>query len=212
MTTLSDHRTVQTPVRDQGRRSACVGFAVAAAHEWMRADKVRSVEDVLWVAHQMGGDPNLEATTVQYALQGLQQHRHADEAAWPYGLPAFPAERPKEARDVQNQADLVAWRRMRSLALDAIADEIAHARAVVLTLGVVVGAWPKSGLVDAPAGRKTPGAHAVLAVGTTTLASDIRTVIKNSWGVAWGVDGYGLVSPRYLEQYARAGHVLEPAA
>jgi hypothetical protein len=176
----------------------------------MRPDRLRSVEDVLWAAHQIGGNPNVEGTTVQYALQGLQRHRHADEAAWPYGSPAFPAERPADAKDAQNQVELAAWRRMPSLDLDTVANEIARGRAVVLTVGVVLGAWPKSGQVDAPAGRKTPGAHAVLAVGTTNLGSELRIIIKNSWGAGWGVNGYGFVSRRYLDEYGRAGHVLEP--
>jgi C1A family cysteine protease len=211
LTILSDYRTAQTPVRNQGSRSACVGFAVAAAHEWMRPELLGSVEDVLWAAHQIGGNPHLERTSVQFALQGLQQHRHAHETAWPYGSPAFPAERPTEAKDEQNQAELVVWRRMPSLDLDTVADEIAPGHAVVLTVGVVLGAWPQNGYVDAPAGRKTPGAHAVLAVGTEDVGSEIRIIIKNSWGVGWGANGYGFVSSRYLDQYGRAGHVLEPA-
>jgi Papain family cysteine protease len=211
LTILSDHRADQTPVRNQGSRSACVGFAVAAAHEWMRPESLRSIEDVLWAAHQIGGDPNTESTSVQFALQGLQQHGHADEAAWPYGSPAFPAERPAEAKDPQNRAELAAWRRMPSLDLDTVANEIASGRAVVLTLGVVLKAWPKTGVVDAPAGRKTPGAHAVLAVGTTRMGSEVQVIIKNSWGVGWGVGGYGFISSRYLDSYVRAGHILEPA-
>jgi C1A family cysteine protease len=101
---------------------------------------------------------------------------------------------------------------MPSVGLDAIADSVARGSAVVLTLAVAYGAWPKTGIVDAPAGRKTPGAHAVLAVGTATLATDIWVTFKNSWGTGWGVDGYGFVSPRYLDHYVRAAHVLEPAA
>lgn len=212
MTTLLDYRAVQSPVRDQSNRPACVGFAVAAAHEWMRPHTIRSVEDVLWAAHQTSGDPRVEATKVQYALQGIQQHRHAEEAAWPYGCPAFPAGRPDDAKDARRQADLTAWRRMPLVDFDSVGNEVGRGNAVVLTLGVVPGAWPKSGIVDAPAGRKTPGAHAVLAVGTTTLANQIRTIIKNSWGTRWGVDGYGFVSSRYLDEYALVGHVLEPAA
>lgn len=160
----------------------------------------------------MGGNPSAEETTVQYALEGVQQHRHAEEPAWPYGSPAFPAERPDAAKDAQRQADLPTWRRLQSVDLDSVADEVARGTAVVLTLGVVPGAWPRSGVVDAPGGRKTPSAHAVLAVGTTIEAAETRTIIKNSWGRGWGLDGYGFVSARYLDQYARAGHVLEPAA
>jgi len=207
----SDHRTVQTPVRDQGNRGACVGFAVAAAHEWMRLGTVRSVEDVLWAAHTQGGDPLLETTTVQRALVGVQIYRHAEEAAWPFNTPPFPATRPTDAADLNRQVDLVAWRRLPEVDAEVVTLEVARGNAVVLTLGVVVGAWPRSGNVDAPAGRKTPKGHAVLAVGSDGT-SDGRTLIKNSWGVRWGVGGYGFVSSRYLDEYHRVGHVLEAVA
>lgn len=211
MTTTSDHRLIQTPVRDQGSRTACVGFAVAAAHEWMRPSTVRSVEDVLWAAHKIGGDPSVEGTTVEFALQGVQRHRHAEEAAWPYGFPAFPGDRPDDAKDTTRQVELTAWHALATLDLDSIAEEVARGSAVVLTLAVVPGAWPMSGYVDAPVGRKTPGAHAVLAVGSATLANEPRALIKNSWGTGWGHGGYGFVSSRYIDYYARSAHVLEPA-
>jgi hypothetical protein len=101
---------------------------------------------------------------------------------------------------------------MPSVHSDDVFEEMTRGRAVILTLGLVLGAWPYDGEIDAPIGRKTPGSHAVLAVGTIEVAAETRTVIKNSWGTGWGIDGYGLISQRYLEHYARAGHVLEPAA
>ncbi len=216
MTALSDHRSGQSPVRDQGPRGACVGFAVAAGHEWMRPTAIRSVEDVLWVAHRTGGDPHKEGTSVQLALQGLDEHQHAEESAWPYGSPPFPAQRPPAAGDPTRQAPLPAWRRLPDRDLDTVATEVARGAAVVLTLDVVPGAWPKTGVVDAPPGRKARGRHAVLAVGTTldpTRADpEAQTLIKNSWGAGWGLAGYGLVTARYLSTYGRVAHVLEPAA
>jgi C1A family cysteine protease len=208
----SDNRLAQTPIRNQENRGSCVGFAVAAAHEWMRPGTIRSVEDVLWAAHQVGGDPAVEGTHVEYALRGLAIHQHAHEVAWPYGAPPFPADRPATAQDQDNQASLTNWRAMPSIDLDRVGQEIADGNAVVLTVLVVHDAWPKSGIVDAPPGRKTPGAHAVLAVGTGTSGIDEVALVKNSWGVGWGLDGYGLMSRRYLESYCRTAHVLEPAA
>jgi C1A family cysteine protease len=215
MSVLSDHRARQTPVRDQQQRGACVGFAVAAAHEWMRPAAVRSVEDVLWAAHQIGGDPRQEGTSVLFALTGLEQHQHAEETAWPFGEPPFPADRPAAADQPDRQAALPVWRRMAGDDPDAVASEVVRGAAVVLTLAVVPGAWSKTGLVDAPAGRKTRGRHAVLAVGSLDSAGaepEGGTLIKNSWGAGWGLAGYGVVSSRYLSSYATVAHVLEPAA
>lgn len=207
-----DHRGMQTPVRDQLQRGACVGFAVSAAHEWMQPGQLRSVEDALWAAHQMGGNPASEGTTVQRALDGLQQHRHAEEAAWPYGCPAFPASRPLPAQDPGRQVDLPQWRRLAPSDFDSISGEVLRAAAVVLAVGVALNAWPKTGIVDAPHGRKTPAAHAVLAVGLVTFPDGTTTLlIKNSWGAGWGESGYGFMSRRYVDNYTITAHVLEPA-
>ncbi len=212
MIPLSDHRPAQTPVRDQGGRGACVGFAVAAAHEWMRPTDSRSVEDVLWAAHLIGGDPKVEGTLVEFALRGIEQHGHALESAWPFGAPPFPADRPIAARDACNRAALTSWRRLPTVDTATLATEVARGAAVVVTLAIVANAWPPGGIVDAPAGRKALRNHAVLAVGTSELEDEPHTVIKNSWGPGWGVNGYGFITPRYLAIYARAGHSLEPAA
>jgi C1A family cysteine protease len=208
-----DYRDNQTQVRNQGDRSTCVGFAVAAENEWMRPSTIRSVEDALWAAHQLGANPSHERTSVQLALEGLRLHRHAEESAWPYGSPPFPAARPAVANETGRQSDMVVWRRMTTIDADEVTNEISRGYAVVLTLGVVVGSWSQSGMIDAPAGQKTPGNHAVLVVGSTSSGNGSNSVIiKNSWGTAWGTNGYGYVSERYLNNYVRAGHVLEPAA
>jgi hypothetical protein len=160
----------------------------------------------------MGGDPLREATTVQLALEGVETYRHAEESAWPYDSPAFPADRPRDACDPARQAEMVTWRRMTPFDADAVAQASFLGQGIVLTIGVVLGAWQASGLIDAPAGRKTPGAHAVLAVGNIAVGSETRTLIKNSWGTGWGQQGYGFMTRRYFDSYVRAAHVLEPAA
>ena len=210
LATVVDCRRLQTPVRDQGTRPSCTGFAVAAAHEWMRPSEVRSVEDVLWAGHQIEGPSLVENTRVESALVGLTTHRHAIETSWPYGAPSFPATRTSMACDTSNQADFVGWRRSGSVTAQAVAAELATGHAVVLTLALVAGSWTTS-TIDADPARKTVGSHAVLAVGSTWIGGDLSTIIKNSWGPAWGAQGYGFVSARYIAAFAVVAHILEAA-
>lgn len=208
-----DHRPAQTPVRQQGDRFTCVGFAVSAAHEWVAADAtVRSPEDVIWAAHQAGSPAVREDTSVEFALIGLSAHEHATETAWPYGMPPWPADRPAAATAAINRRALPPWRRLPSTSASSVTAELAAGIAVVLTVRVVVAAWQAmDGVVDAEAGRKSPGLHAVLAVGALAdgTGNTQQIVIKNSWGPAWGDAGFGSLSSRYLDSYGVVAHAME---
>ncbi len=208
-----DHRPQQSAVRNQGNRPTCVGFAVSAAHEWMARDGImRSPEDVIWAGHQQGGPAAAQETSVRLALGGLQAHRHAREEAWPYGNPSWPAPRPPAATLADNQRSLPVWRQLSAVTLSTVQDELVQGNAVILTLRVVYSAWRQpGGVIDADPGRKTPGNHAVVAVGVRTSADGAtqRIIVKNSWGENWGDAGYGFVSRRYLETYGVRAYVLE---
>lgn len=206
---MPDFRSDQTPVRQQGDRPTCVAFAVSAAHEWRAADSaIRSAEDALWAAHQVNEIPGLEATTVAWALQGMKDHGHAIEAAWPYGQPRWSTGRPEAATNADNRRRLTAWSEITPLTFETVERELRIERPVVLTLRVVLSAWHYGGgVVDAGPGETTPGNHAVLAVGTVDAGRQV--IVKNSWGADWGDQGYGYVTERYLNSYALRAHLLE---
>jgi hypothetical protein len=206
---MTDYRPQQTLVRNQGDRPTCVAFAVSAAHEWMAADStVRSAEDALWAAHQIRTIPGREETTVNWALSGLEAHRHATEDAWPYGAPKWPSARPAPALEAANRRALPTWRQLPDAAYSTITTQLESGTAVILTLGVVMAAWRlPGGMIDAEPGKKTPSNHAVLIVGN--LEAPDRLIVKNSWGPRWGDGGYGFVTVRYLEHYALRAHALE---
>ncbi len=206
---MVDHRSLQTPVRDQGDRPTCVAFAVSAAHEWQADDDhVRSTEDAMWAAHQIAEVPGREETTVSWALQGLDRHEHSTEIAWPYGAPRWSAGRPAAALDDGARRPLGPWRELGSSSFDTVTHELAAGRPVILTVRVVPLAWYHDGaLIDAEANLKTPGSHAVLAVGA--LDRPDRLIIKNSWGSGWGENGYGYLTRRYHDHYGLRAHSLE---
>jgi hypothetical protein len=206
---MSDFRCDQTRVRHQGDRPTCVAFAISAAHEWTAGDGViRSTEDAMWAAHQVGTVPGREEVSVAWALGGLDQHGHACESAWPYGTPCWIAGRPAAAHDAANRRALPPFQLLPDSRFDRVAAEIADRRPVVLTVRVVRAAWRQpDGTIDAESNRKTPGNHAVLAVGA--LTSPERIIVKNSWGPRWGDDGYGYLTRQYLDHYGLRAHVLE---
>jgi C1A family cysteine protease len=168
---------------------------------------IRSTEDAMWAGHQVFHIPGREETSVAGALEGLAAHGHCTEEAWPYGAPRYPAERPATAREPANQRALPPWRTL-PVTLEAIRTELERPSAVVLSLRVVRTAWRVAGgVIDAPAGRKTPGNHAALVVGM--MDQPARIIIKNSWGEHWGAAGYGFITERYLTHYGLRAHILE---
>lgn len=209
---MIDYRARQTPVRNQGDRPTCVGFAVSAAHEWQADDQVfRSPEDAMWAGHKIGGPAHLEETSVNFALEGLTLHRHAEEEAWPYGVPRWPADRPAAARSAERQRTLPFWRLV-PVTWGAVKGELAKAHPVILTLQLVVSAWVEGRPeVDASPATRPSTNHAVVAVGVVEASEGATesVIVKNSWGERWGVNGYGFVSRRYFEHFGVRAHVLD---
>lgn len=209
---MIDHRPSQTPVRNQGERPTCAGFAVSAAHEWAAADdEIRSSEHAIWAGHQINSVPGREETTIAWSLDGLRLHRHASEAAWPYGAPPWTAGPPPAALDHANTRELPPSRRLTPPWFDAVRDALRAGDPVILTIGVIQPIWQAPGeMIDAEPGRKTQGTHAVLAVAITEPDEQPdRVLIKNSWGPRWADGGYGPLSRRYLDHYTITAHRLE---
>ncbi|MFL6101374.1 MAG: C1 family peptidase [Actinomycetales bacterium] len=219
--TAVDHRALQSPVRDQDARRTCTAFATSAAHEWVCGGAVRSVEDVLWSGHTELATPRTdEALHVREALTGVEAHRQASEATWPYGAPTWPAGRPAPASLPAALCAVGQWRELRSHLFADVAAELDAGLAVVLTLAIVETSWAAAapdGVIDAPPTARVVDYHAVLAVGHLEAddhphAPWPNLIVKNSWSDTWGDQGYGYVSERYVDAFATAAHVVQGAS
>lgn len=159
----------------------------------------------------MGGAPDDESTSVEFALAGLEMHRHASESAWPYGCPKFPSARPTP-HSALDLSRLPPWHQLPlATGFDDVAAVVTAGVAVILTLEHNHAAWlaaHDSGVVDAPPGSKIVARHAVLVVGVDRSQISPFFIIKNSWGSDWAQDGYAQLSRRYFENYISAIHTL----
>lgn len=221
--------------KDQGRRPSCSVFAVVSALEYLaaeetgRAEKL-SEEYLVWAT----------ARTIQ-RLGGPSGQRTGDDldtgfaltevvtALRSYGIPPAGAmpntigrtnnvteEPPPGAIAAARARGQVAVHRVPGRDNATQLNNIVHA----LNAGVPVAigtAWPILHNDRAALLNTQPPAynHAVTLVGyrcPTGRLEDATFIFKNSWGAAWGANGYGFATYGYLVQHLHAAILLELSA
>ena len=134
-------------------------------------------------------------------LDALRADGQPAEPGWPYieALPIDPAtwKPPVEVGDCFARGGVAGGGD-----LDAIRSTLADGRPmVILTMLSQSFFAPVDGVVDtAPGERPEPSQrHALVAVGSGRVLGMPATLVRNSWGPAWGVDGHAWLTDRFLE-------------
>lgn len=198
----TDLRPLFGPARDQGERPTCLAFAASDAHAGLRADWVPlSCEFAFYHAQRRSNSSPLQGATLGSILEALKHDGQPAEAGWPY-LTDVPS----------NHDDWVPptgiapiFRRGGSAGADALTDIIAKLdqnEPVILltTLSPSFYAPTINGIVD-PAHGEIPDPalrHAIIAVGHGKFNGSTIVLVRNSWGQAWGVNGYAWLTERFL--------------
>ncbi len=201
---IVDLRGAFGPVRDQGLRPTCLVFAASAVHEHARNHSNALSPEALYAsAKKRDGLPAGGGTTVSATATAVEEDGQCDEAAWPYG------------DSVASDADATYYHaridsRERSDLVDRVCGslDVGIASIVVLT---VTDSWSGvglDGLIPVPGvADRIEGRHAVVAVGYDD--AQLLLIVRNSWGVGWGSDGYALMPYEYLELYGLEVITLE---
>lgn len=208
-----DFRAAQTEIRSQGERSTCAVFAVTAAHEWMAGDRPDlSEEDALYSAKQVEKGLG-DATWVSSALRGIHGDGQALSEYWRYGNPHHSQGRPAIASNAALRRRCGPIGEAEAASVADIAGLLVSKQAVIITVQFVPATWAAArvdGLIDDPLPPPN-GGHAVLAVGcqSATAGRPNAVIFKNSWSDAWGEQGYGFMTDRYLEAHHQYTDLLE---
>lgn len=190
---------VGSDVLDQGYRPTCVAFASSTAHEALQgpdSEPEHFAPEAVWWQATTAGLTSAEGMVLDDAGDALSTHGQPDLVAWPYdpGL--------GEATEDPPDGVVPPWRRarLRSVPLqhdgveEPIEEELARSRPVILVVELTDEfSFPGAGgIVRVPDVRASArGYHAVTCVGAATHPTLGRLLlIKNSWGVAWGIGGY----------------------
>jgi C1A family cysteine protease len=209
---LVDLRNELPQCGDQGTRRSCLAFAASSAHAQRRNHAQLSIEYLHFhaISRSAGADPNggagMDAIAGALAVDG-----QPDEASWPYqGTQMMPPQwAPPKIAGTVYRADVD----LNNLDLQGIAGQLDQGRSVILGI-VVTNAFyraDKAGMLPVLQPDKERVGHAVLAVGHGEDADGNRYVlIRNSWGVGWGLDGHAWLSEAYLQQQLRETAVVDP--
>jgi len=205
-----------TPIKDQGRKGSCVGFAVAAMKEWQeRAEHLKELaagkEDhrkgkvydfsEQWIYHkckEIDGWPGQEGTSVRDAMKVLHHVGCPPELGWPYD--------DLVTGEPENWAPMVAqWNTIDSYHRVSGSDGlIMGLQEGPVVIGVAVFNEffyaDYEGLIDMPTDPDDIlGGHAICVVGYDQVEKTFE--FKNSWNKTWGNEGYGKLHFAYVDQF-----------
>jgi len=196
------------PVFDQSRLNACSANAIASLiwYDEFAAGRLHtSAPSRLFIYYNERAAENLVARNAPVSLRdgyrSVIRHGVCREERWPYRIERF-ARRPpprcyREAKD------------LRALSYLRIRREISFMRACLaigrpFTVAIAVyesfmrPAVRKAGIIPLPRrGERLLGGHALLVVGYEQRQRHF--IVRNSWGVHWGIAGYAHMPDAYLE-------------
>lgn len=220
--------------KDQGRRPSCSVFAVVSALEFIRAQNTGhaeklSEEYLVWATMR----------TIQRLGTAVQDRSQAGDdadtgfaltevvtALRSYGIP-LASSMPNTLNRTTNTADAPTTQIISEARANAqVAVHIVPGRDTATQLNNIVHAlnagipvaigtaWPRFFNMRAALLNSQPPAynHAVTLVGyrcPTGKLEDTTFIFKNSWGAAWGANGYGFATYTYLEQHMHTAILLE---
>jgi hypothetical protein len=187
-----DLRSILAEARDQGPRPTCMAFAVSAAHEASRGSTYYLSPEFLFFsgAQRSHGDPKRGLTPAAVADALLKDGQPAEEA-WPYGqtVPDIGTWKPPKKCDPVFKASVTfAWRTLaevRALILSGVP------ALLLMTLTTAMYRPDAEGIVRSnPHDTLTTSRHALLAVGSAHASDGEYLLVRNSWGLFWGIQGH----------------------
>ena len=177
-----------------------MAFAASDAHAGVRPGwQPLSTEWAYYHALKRDGGTPHDGTTMSGMLEALQLDGQADEAAWPYITELFTDSStwvPPKVRSVYRRKSTP-----QTPTVKAIIDHLDNDEPVLFTMSISKSFFNPNagGIVDALEHVEPKRIHALVAVGHGRSEHDTYILVRNSWGEAWGIEGYGWVATSYLE-------------
>jgi|ERR1035438_2359758 C1A family cysteine protease len=213
-----DLRPTCPPVYDQGQLGSCTANAIAGAIEFdqKKQAKPEFTPSRLFIYYNErvmeSSSPTVDGgAQIRDGVKSVASLGVCKETSWPYDdtntdpAPCTTckfAQKPTAACFTEAlQYKITAYQRLNSAVLNTLKGCLASGYPFVFGFTVYESfesqAVAKSGIVPMPAPKeKMVGGHAVLAVGYDDSTSQF--IVRNSWGVGWGLQGYCMMPYSYL--------------
>ena len=192
-------------VRDQGKESTCVGFAITTGmkeyQEMLDYKKlvILSPRFLYSEAKKLDDLPEeVEGTTIRAGMQALKKKGVCRESFWPY-QPNRSSRHKKGADADAKKFRVLSYARI--LNLNELRLALATKGPCVIGIEVFKGMMrTKAGVIPMPKKDEVSlGGHAICISGYDDKKKLAK--FKNSWSSKWGQRGYGFLSYTYIERY-----------
>lgn len=198
-----DLRMALGPVRDQGDRPTCLAVAATTAHEFARGSAAPLSPEYLHFF--ASGTRSRDPVTFPATVRALHDPGQPAEVDCPY--------QPSDPPTNWVPPTGVRLFRHRSAVVPADSDDIAALlrapKVPVVGLSLPPGIFqPVSPWVISPDGP-VRGFHAVVVVGLGNLNGTRCFLIRNSWGLAWGMDGHAWLTDTFFARHLQHLMVLQ---
>jgi hypothetical protein len=189
------------PARDQGARPTCLAFAASDTHAALRTPwSPLSCEFAFYHAQRRAGRPPIRGASLGHMLTTLNADGQPVEPDWPY-LASLPA----KLDEYGPPSGVTVYRRAGQSHPGGV-DEIVKAldlgepALVIMMLSDAFYVPNRHGVVVAPPGEGPDPLrrHAVVAVAHGSVGAERAILVRNSWGVDWGMSGHGWLPETYL--------------
>ena len=211
-----DLRGLLGGARDQEARPTCLAFAATDAHAALREGWTPlSCEFAFYHAQRRAGRSPAQGALLSAMLAALRIDGQPGEQGWPY-LATVPVDHrlwkpPAAVGTCYGRNGIVG-----GMNLAPVVTSLDQMRPVVLltTLSHSFFLPGTNGVVD-PANDESPEPsqrHAEVAVGHGTVDGAPSILVRNSWGVSWGIGGHAWLTEGFLKPRLFATAILTEEA
>jgi len=195
--TKVDLRKTCSPVEDQGQLGSCVGNSVIGCLEFLQKKNLDFVTDLsrlfaYYNARLLDGTTQIDSGAyIRSGIKGLAKYGVCTEEQWPYIISKFAKKPTAKCYTAAKAKAIISYHRIETLndMLSCLAEGYPFVFGFAVYDYFESATMARTGILKMPtANEQMLGGHAVMAVGYDQTKK--RILVRNSWGVNWGLKGY----------------------